>query len=252
MSKWQRINLETFLILIFVTVSLVYILGKVDFSTPFGKPWHLLPSIHEDSLSTIYKDSYQIIDKTPLRSTLLDRTKANVFVLVDAWGVPIDESILADDFRVFENVPHRFALHRRLANYTKHAELAEFRNRASNNVYLFGGDSLQYDRFEYIPSLGFQKTIFCGNCNNGDLILKIDSLLNQTEPPHFIAWTVLASPVGEHDIIRLTLQQIADLTKKHPKVQFVIQGTHRPVLCKPEIRNSYKTHWVPVVVLNKE
>lgn len=251
MSKWQRINLSAFIILIFVTVSLIYVLGKMNFSTAFDKPWHLLPTINEDSLSTTYKDSYQIMGKTPLRATLLDSTKTNVFILVDAWGVPIDENILADDFKAFERVPHKFALHRRLANYTKHAELAEFRNKSANSVYLFGGDSLQYNRFEYIPSLGFTKSIFCAICGNKDIILKIDSLLNEAEPSRFIAWTVLSSPIGEHSIIRLTLQQIANLARKHPETHFVIQGSHHPVLCGQEIKNLYKSHWVPVAILNK-
>lgn len=251
MSKWQRINLAAFLILIFVTVSLVYVLGKLDFSTPFGKPWHLLPTVHEDSLSSIYKDSYQIMDKTPLRATLLDTSKTNVFILVDAWGVPIDESILADDFKAFERVPHRFALHRRLANYTKHAEHAEFRNKSANSVYLFSGDSLQYNRFEYIPSLGFTKSFFCAICGNEDIISKVETLLNENEPPHFIAWTALASPVGEHGKIRQILQQIENLAEKHTDVRFVVQGSHRPMICGPKVKNSYKSHWVPVAILNE-
>ena len=250
MSKWQRINLVAFLVLIFVTVSLIYVLGKASFSAPFGKPWHLLPAVHEDTLSTTYKGTYQIMDKTPLRAKLFDTTKTNVFILIDAWGVPIDESILSDDFRVLENIPHKFALHRRLANYTSHAEHAEFRNNPTNNVFLFGGNSTQFNRIEYIPEIGFQQAIYCPSCPNNVLIGKIDSMLTEPEHPQFVAWTALASTVGDHNEIRQVLGQIANLAKKHPEVQFVIQGTHRPVLCGPEIRNSYKAHWVPVAVLN--
>lgn len=251
MSKWQRINLEAFLILIFVTVSLVYVLGKMNLSTPFGKPWHLLPSVHEDSLSSIYKDTYPIMGKAPLRSSLLDSTRANIYILIDAWGVPTEESVLSDDFRVFESIPHKFALHRRLANNTRHAEHAEFRNSFTNNVYLFGGDSLQYGRFEYIPSLGFQKSIFCSNCNNEIFVSKIDSLLALSDPPQFIAWTALATPVGGYKEIRQALQQIANLAAKHSEAHFVVQGSHRPILCNPQIRNAYKSHWVPVAILNQ-
>lgn len=64
------------------------------------------------------------------------------------------------------------------------------------------------------------------------------------------AWAALASTIGDHSDIRQILGQIAKLAKKHPDVRFVIQGTHRPVLCGPEIRNSYKAHWVPVAILN--
>ena len=250
MKRWQRINLFVFLAMIFVTVSLIYVLGKMDFSAPFGKPWHLLPAVHEDSLSTTYKGTYQIMDKSPLRSSLYDTSRTNVFILVDAWGVPIDENILSGDFKVLESIPHKFALHRRLANYTSHAEHAEFRNNYASNAFLFGGDSTQFNRTEYIPEIGFQQTLYCPNCSNNTIIGKIDSILTEPEQPHFIAWTALASTVGDHDKIRQVLVQTADLAKKHPDVRFVIQGTHRPVLCGPEIRNSYKAHWVPVAVLN--
>ena len=249
MSKWQRINLVAFLVLIFATVSLIYVLGKASFSAPFGKPWHLLPAVHEDSLSTTYKDSYQIMDKPPLRATLFDSAGTNVFILVDAWGVPIDEDVLAMDLKEFERLPHKFALHRRLANYTIHAERVEFRN-SLNSIFLFGGDSLQFNRTEYIPEIGFHQAIYCPNCSSNTIIDKIDSILLKPEHPQFIAWTALASTVGNHSEIRQILGQIAVLAKKHPDVRFVIQGTHRPVLCGPEIRNSYKAHWVPVAALN--
>jgi len=250
MKRWQIINLIAFLMLIFATVSLIYILGKMDLTGPLGKPWHLLPAVHEDSLSATYKGSYQIMGKTPLQATLLDTTRTNVFILVDAWGVPIDENILALDLKEFETSPHKFALHRRLANYTSHAEHAEFRNNFASNIFLFGGDSLQFNRREYIPALGFQNSIFFNDCGNGVIISQIDSILTEPEHPKFIAWTALASTIGEHNKIRQTLTQIADLAKRHPEVRFVVQGTHRPVLCGPETRNSYKAHWVPVAVLN--
>ena len=137
MKRWQRINLFVFLAMIFVTVSLIYVLGKMDFSAPFSKPWHLQPSIHEDSLSSIYKQNYQIIGKGSLRTILYDTSRTNVFILVDAWGVPTEEDILAEDFGVLENIPHEFALHRRLANYTSHAEHGEFRNNFASSVFFF-------------------------------------------------------------------------------------------------------------------
>ena len=250
MKRWQIINLIAFLMLIFATVSLIYVLGKMDLTGPLGKPWHLLPAVHEDSLSATYKGSYQVMGKTPLRATLLDTTKTNVFILIDAWGVPVDENILALDLKEFETLPHKFTLHRRLANYTSHAEHAEFRNNFASNIFLFGGDSLQFNRREYIPALGFQNSIFCNNCGNNVIISKIDSVLLEPEHPQFVAWTAMASTIGEYNKIRQTLSQIADLAKRHPEVRFVVQGTHRPVLCGPETRNSYKAHWVPVAILN--
>ena len=249
MKEWQRINLFVFLAIICVTISLIYVLRESDFSAPFGKPWHLQPSIHEDSLSSIYKGNYQIIGRNPLRLSLYDTSRTNVFILVNAWGVPTEESILAEDFKTFETLPHKFALHRRLANYTIHAERVEFRNNL-NSLFLFGGDSLQFNRAKYIPEIGFQQALYCQNCSNSTTIGKIDSILTEPTPPQFIAWTAQASTVGSHNEIRQVLGQITNLAKKHPEVHFVVQGAHRPVLCNPETRNSYKAHWVPVAVLN--
>lgn len=249
MKKWQRVNLFVFLAMVFATVSLIYVLGKMDFTTPFGKPWHLLPSVHEDSLSVFYKANYDILGKRPLHLSMYDTSKTNVFILIDAWGVPTEERILAEDFKMLENIPHKFALHRRLANYTSHAEHAEFRNN-QNSLFLFGGDSSHFNRAEYIPEIGFQQTLYCPSCSNNAIIDKIDSVLIEPICPQFIAWTAQASTIGDSDEIRRVLKQITDLAQKHPEVRFVVQGTHRPVLCEPKIRNSYKAHWVPVAVLN--
>lgn len=251
MKKWQIANLVAFLVMIMFAGSLIYALGTMNLTSPYSKPWHLLPMVHEDSLSATYKANYDIIGASPLRLTLYDSSRTNIFILVDAWGVPVQESDLEEDMKVFEQIPHRFALHRRLANYTRHAEHAELRNNSSNSFYLFGGDSLQFNRYEYVPTLGFQQVFYCGECDNNYLVEKIDSLLNNVEPkPDFIAWTVLASSIGNKKDIRQVLQKISTLASKHANVRFVVQGTHRPMLCGSETKKMYKSHWVPTVILN--
>ena len=92
---------------------------------------------------------------------MYDSSQVNVFILVDAWGVPVEETLLESDFSLFRDIPHKFALHQRLANRTKHAERVEFRNVVSGNIYLFGGDSTEYDRSTYIKEIGFDKMFFC-------------------------------------------------------------------------------------------
>lgn len=250
MKKWQKINLIFFVAAVVSLASLVYILGTMNFTSPFCKPWHLLPSVHEDSLSQKYLKDYEILDKKSLQMQLYDTTRTNVFILVDAWGVPIDEKILEQDFDFFEKVPHIYALHQRLANRTKHAEYVEFRNSVSSNIYLFGGDSLEYNRPNYIAEIGFSRTMFCSKCKDETMISKIDSLL-ESDSLQLISWTTQSSRSGDRGGLHMSLKLIADLVSRHPDVQFVIQGTHRPVLCNSEVRNSYKSHWVPAVILNK-
>ena len=250
MNKWKKINLVFFAIVIVSMASLVYVLGTMDFSSPFGKPWHLLPSIHEDSLSQKYLNEYKILNHVSLYKQIYDKSRTNVFILVDAWGVPVQESVLENEFAYFANVPHEFALHQRLGARNRHAERVEFRGGTERKIFLFGGDSLEYQRPALVEEIGFKKTLFSQNCGDNVMIAKIDSLIEK-DSLEFIAWTTQSSRGVDKDSLHKSLKQIAELALRHPEIQFVVQGTHRPVLCSPEIRNAYKYHWVPVVVLNR-
>ena len=251
MKKWQRVNLVVFAVIVVTMASLVYVLGTMNFSSPFSKPWHLLPSVHEDSLSQRYLDEYRILNHKSLFKHLYDSSRVNVFILVDAWGVPIDENVLSSDFDFFSGIPHIYAIHQRLANRTKHAERVELRNDILKNIYVFGGDSLEYNRREYIKELGFTNALFCQNCGDNVMLSKIDSLL-VNDSLRFVAWTTQSSRTGNMDSLRKSLKMIADFAKRHSEVQIVMQGTHRPIFGNSETRNSYKSHWVPAVILNSK
>lgn len=249
MKKWQIINIACFLFLALFSSVLFYIAGKTSMSTVFEKPWHLQPSVHEDSLTKMYKDKYTIFDKRRLHLQIGDSSQTKVIILVDAWGVPIQENLLAEEFAVFADIPHTFALHRRLANRTKHAEKTEYRETPHPNLYLFGGDSTEYERREYIREIGFSYAQFCQRCADSVMLVKIDSLL-LTDSLKTIAWTTQSSRTGDRDSLHHSLQLIADFAQKHPEASIIVQGTHRPTLGTPETRRSYKAHWVPVAILN--
>lgn len=250
MKKWQIVNIALFFLFFVSTASLVYALKTLNYTSPFSKPWHLSPSISEDSLSQKYLDEYVTIDKKSLLSHFYDSTRNNVFILVDAWGVPTDENLMEKDFSLFATIPHICAIHKRLANRTKHAERVEFRHKFHNSIYLFGGDSLEYNRNGYIKDLGFGKTLFCQHCNDSMMLFKIDSL-HTNDSLHFIAWTTQSSRSGYRDSLSNTLKMISTFARQHPNINIVVQGTHRPILCNSKTRNTYKSHWVPVVILNK-
>ncbi len=251
MRKWQVVNLLLFLVLVLATSTMVYVLGKKDFSVPVEKPWHLLPSVHEDSLSQEYLERYRVLDKKALRFQVYDSSRTNVFIMVDAWGVPIQESVLEEEFAYFEKLPHTFALHQRLGARNKHAERVEFRDGPENKMYVFGGDSLEYNRPTLVSKIGFKKTLFCQNCGDEVMVAKIDSLL-ENDSLQWITWTTQSSRSGDKDSLHKSLKLIADFAMLHPDVQIIVQGSHRPVLCTPEVRNSYKYHWVPVAILNRK
>jgi hypothetical protein len=248
MKKIQKINLMFFLLFVAFCTILLYVLG-MDFLGRQEKPWHLQPSVHEDSLSVAYTSQYQIYDKIRMIDQVGDSSKRKVLILVDAWGVPTDENLLAEDFSLFAKMPHKYGLHQRLANRTKHAELVEYRNNDTTGLYMFGGDSLEYDRNGYIPTLGYREMLFCDSCSDSVMTLKLDSVLVNAEKS-VIAWTTQDSRLGNRGKLHRTLTRIAALAKKYPDVQFIVQGAHRPILGMPEIRRMHKSHWVPVVILN--
>ncbi len=218
MEKSQKINLAIFLAFIALVIPLSYVLGS-DFMGKQEKPWHMQGSVHEDSLSQEYLHKYKILDKVPVALQIERHKEKRVLILIDAWGVPFDEQKLAKEFAIFKEVPHKFAIHKRLKNVTKHAELVEFR-----------ADSL-------------------------DSLIVVD-MLERIEPllmiPDYktMALTVHGSKYGSEEILQNILKEIAKLIKKFPDVQFIVQGAHRPILGTPETRRKYYAHWVPVVILN--
>lgn len=218
MEKLQKINLAIFLAFIAFTVPLSYVLGS-DFMGKQEKPWHMQGAVHEDSLSQGNLHKYTILDKVPVALQIERSKEKRVLILIDAWGVPFDEKKLAEEFAIFKDVPHKFAIHKRLKNVTKHAELVEFRSDSTEIIFA-------------IDELG-----------------KLDSLLENSDYK-IIALTVHNSKDGSEESLRKGLNDIARLMKKFPDVQFVVQGAHRPILGTPETRREYYAHWVPVVIGN--
>ena len=218
MKKLQKINLAIFLALIALVIPLSYVLGS-DFMGKQEKPWHMQGAVHEDSLSQEYFHKYKILDKVPVALQIERQKEKRILILIDAWGVPFDEKKLAKEFAVFKDVPHEYAIHKRLKNVTKHAEKVEFRADSLDSLVVV-------DRLDGIDSL----------------------LVNSNDKT--IALTMLVSKDGSEEKLRNVLNEIAGLIKNFPDVQFIVQGAHRPILGTPETRREYYAHWVPVVILN--
>lgn len=216
MEKSQKINLAIFLAFIAITIPLSYVLGS-DFMGKQEKPWHMQGAVHEDSLSQEYLHKYMILDKVPVALQIERHKEKRVLILIDAWGVPFDEKKLAEEFAIFKDVPHKFAIHKRLKNVTKHAELVEFRSDSTESIFII------------------------------DNLSSLDSLLENSDY-RIIALTAHNSKDGSEESLRKGLNDIAGLMKKFPDVQFVVQGAHRPILGTPETRREYYAHWVPVVI----
>ena len=257
MSLVQKIGLGVFTVLVVFAVTFSYLINS-QYIKLLEKPWHMQPIIDADSLSADYVAKYELLDKKSLRSRFADSSRVTVSILVDAWGVSFDESLLAEDFSIFKDLPHREFLHHRLANRTRHAEFAELRipgdsTRPHDGVYLFGGDSLEYGRNLYIDSLGYGVRLFCQKCPDSVMVAILDSVLaavagDSATPVKNIAWTSQDSRDGDRAKLHATLHLIADVARRHPEARFIVQGTHRPILGDPKIRRESFTHWVPAVM----
>ena len=258
MSRLQKIGLCFFTVLVAFAVTFSYLINSQIIKMP-EKPWHMQSVVDADSLTTEYVSKYELLDKKSLLSRFADSSRITITILVDAWGVPFDESLLAEDFAVFKDLSHREYLHYRLANRARHAEFAELRipsdsGRSHGGVYLFGGDSLEYGRNLYIDSLGYDQHLFCQKCADSVMLGKLDSLLSldpllAQEEAKLIALTTQDSRDGGRAKLHTTLRGIADVARRRPGVRFIIQGTHRPILGDPRIRRESFTHWVPAVVI---
>ena len=114
MTRLQRISLLAFAVFVVLAVALSYMMGATLFADQ-DKPWHMQPFTDADSLTVEYIAKYELLDRRALLPKFVDSSRVTVSILVDAWGVPFDESLLAEEFAVFKDLPHREFLHRRLA-----------------------------------------------------------------------------------------------------------------------------------------
>lgn len=257
MNRLQKMGLVAFSVFVAFAVTFSY-LTKSQFIRLPEKPWHMQPAIDADSLTEEYASKYELIDRRKLIGQFADSSRVIVSILVDAWGVPFDGNLLAEDFAIFRDLPHREFLHYRLANRTRHAEFAELRipgdsTRPHDGVYLFGGDSLEYGRNLYLDSLGYGERFFCQKCPDSVMAAMLDSVLtavvgDSASLVKNIAWTTQDSRDGDRAKLHATLRLVADVAHKHPEARFIVQGTHRPILGDPKIRRESFTHWVPAVI----
>lgn len=222
----------------------------------------------------------------------VDMKRSNVFVLVESWGVFTEMERMDAEFAVFDGVSQKIGLHPRASSDTKKAEQEDMLFVSTSNgdsvfwpqklvkqgyssVFLFGGDSTEFDRYKYLREIGFEKKIW----KDPDFRLpyvkdltmadKIDSILKENDQEKkLIAWTttdtkfplsgfidpysvnpdVLDSACTER--LMNTLQVVADLARKNPEVRFIVHGDHEPILSPRLFQERFFKHWVPFVVLN--
>ena len=246
--KKRNVNLILFCIVLALLIAIPFV-SKNLFTTNSSAPWQLSPFNSGDSLSATYKERYPVLDQQPLIHRIKDTTQTIVSVMVDSWGVPYDEKMLAEDFAIFDSKTAQFALHKRFLGHTSHAENVEMRTGFKDGLSIVSGDSAECVKLEAQPRFGAKQTFCCLNCTDMEVAGSLDSLLADTTWKR-MEWTAHETSQGEREKLNSLLRQLSDVAAKHPEVQFIIQGTHRPILGTPETRRKYNAHWVPAVFLN--
>jgi len=245
--KMRNVNLALFSLLLASLISFPILCVDQYLSHP-DYPWQLVP-FGADSLSQTYKKQYPVFGPQALMTHLADTSKPTAMVLIDGWGVPYDEKLLEDDFSILQRANTTFAMHKRLLGNTSHAENVEYRIGFSDGALITDGDSATCAKIESEQGVHFKQTVCCENCNDMQTVAMLDSLITDTAWRK-IGWTVRSTREGDREKLHSLLQDLVNVANKHPETQFIIQGTHRPILGTPETRRKYLAPWVPTALIN--
>lgn len=250
--------------------------------------------VQRSEIANEFYNKFTIIDSVTITRDYIDTTRNNVIILVESWGVPLDIQRFEEQLKVF-NTPTVIGIHNRMYSRTRTAEREDliqsiardsitkkcdttflpkvFNNIGYKTTFLFGGDSLEHQRYKYIKNIGFNEAYYGKNAsintsNDAQIISKIDSMLADTTQKHLIAWTTtdtkfplsgLASIYNSNadDVdsaytaqLTSTLLHIANLASKHPKTRFIVQGDHNPILSPIKFQERFYKRWVPFLILN--
>ncbi|MBR5402360.1 MAG: hypothetical protein IK102_11200 [Treponema sp.] len=244
--------------------------------------------IQRKNIADDYKSQYIVTDSVTITKDYLDSSRNNVVILVESWGVPLDINRLKKDLNLFNDISKvTTGIHNRMYSRTRTAEREDLMLRFQRDslgrrdtiflpkafldldyktTFLFGGDSLEHQRFRYINKIGFGQAIYGNGLNDSTMVSKIDNILADTTQKHFISWTTrntkfpFTSDIYNCSInmvdsiysikLNQTLSHIMMLANKYPKTRFIIQGDHNPILSPIKFQELFYKRWVPFVVLN--
>lgn len=255
----------------------------IDYCTRMAPKPVLRKNIADD-----YKSQYIVTDSVTITRDYLDSTRNNVVILVESWGVPLDINRFKKELSIFNDISKvTVGIHNRMYSRTRTAEREDlmlnfqidslgqrdtiflpkaFLNLDYKTTFLFGGDSLEHQRFKYINKIGFDQAIYGNGLNDSTMASKIDSILADTTQKHFVSWTTrdtkfpIASDIYNCNIsmvdsiysikLNQTLSHIMMLANNYPKTRFIIQGDHNPILSPIKFQELFYKRWIPFVVLN--
>lgn len=245
--------------------------------------------VRRTNIAEDYKSKYTITDSVTITKNYVDSTRNNVIILVESWGVPLDINHFEKQIEIFNRITTTVGIHNRMYSRTRTAEREDliksffrdstgrkdttflpkaFATNGYSTTFLFGGDSLEYRRFNYIRNIGFTEVLYNNGLNDEAMISPIDSILADSTTKHFIAWTTRDTKFPMQDFPNIynsdvnaidsaytkrltnTLTLIANLARKYPETRFIIQGDHNPILSPIKFQERFYKRWVPFLILN--
>lgn len=283
----KKMTLTMINTIVFVTLGLHFLLLNVSLVQPMlefpvtralERYSQVMP---RNKLSDAFKQNYKWVESPMITKDYADTSRTTVVILVESWGIPIDTCVFKKELDVFKALKTDYGVHHRMYSMTRTAEREDLIYSISNSeekkdslfipqmykeknrpsTYLVGADSMLFRRYRYIHNMGFTNVLFADSLSDSLIVMKIDSLLQDSSKIQFIAWTTRDTrfPMqGNAEQIELTyynrmfnsLNMIKELALRHPGARFIVQGDHEPLLCPKTFAEQFYRRWVPYIVLN--
>lgn len=283
----KKMTLPMMNTIVFVTLGLHFFLLNVSLVQPLLE-FPVTRALERSSqieprnkLSNSFKQMFKWSESPMISMNYTDTSRTTVVILVESWGIPIDTSVFKKELDVFKALKTDYGVHHRMYSMTRTAEREDlvysilnkeekkdslfipqmYKEKNRPSTYLVGADSMLYRRYRYIHNMGFTNVLFADSLSDSVIVMKIDSLLQDSSEIQFIAWTTRDTrfPMqGNAEQVELTyynrmfnsLNMIKELALRHPSVRFIVQGDHEPLLCPKTFAEQFYRRWVPYIVLN--
>ena len=149
-----------------------------------------------------FVQKYKVLDSVTVTRHYVDSLRSNVVILVESWGIPMEDSRFTEELRIFDGVVQQLGVHSRMYSRPRTAEREdwisgfirdsvtqtkdttflpqELAKKGFKTAFFFGGDSAEQWRYKYIYNI-FENAYFGGfNPNARPLAVnapKLDSSL---------------------------------------------------------------------------
>ena len=166
---------------------------------------------------------YSVEDSAFVARRYVDSTRSNVFVLVESWGIPMDNERFEAELSVFRDadIPVQVGVHSRMYSRTRTAERenliyelkrdsatrrrdtlfipAQLAAAGFDTRFFVASDSAEQWRFKYVRNVGFENVVWDKSLSDGEIAKMLDSILTvpsdsgAAAPKVFAAWTTTAT-----------------------------------------------------------